>query len=77
MTNRSRSEATRRHLLLEVAKSYQISSNDLTPHGCRYDLVKGAWILEGSDTLLVESGDLQPPRTKKADMETGEDQKSD
>ena len=40
-----------------------------------YDLLAGAWVRRSSGGLLVESADPRPPRTKKADIETGEDQK--
>ena len=70
-------EVQPRHLLLELAKTYPKFTGDLTPQGCRYDVLQGAWLLDSLGTLLVESDDPSPPKTKKADMETGEDQKSE
>lgn len=66
-----------RHLLLEKAKTYPRFTGDLSPHGCRYDVLTGAWVLEDSGRLLAESP--EPPRlkTKKEDIETGEDQKAE
>ena len=66
-----------KHLLLELAKTYPKGTQDLTPPGCRYDVLQGAWLLNSVGTLLVESDERPPPKTKKADMETGEDQKSE
>ena len=66
-----------KHLLLEVAKTYPVDARDLSPKGCRYDLFQGVWLVNGNDELLIESKDVQPPRTKKMDIETGEDQKSE
>ena len=71
------SEVPPKHLLLELAKTYPKFTGDLTPQGSRYDILQGAWVLDSVGTLLVESDDPSPPKTKKADMETGEDQKSE
>ncbi|MDE0356210.1 MAG: hypothetical protein OXN92_00500 [Gammaproteobacteria bacterium] len=65
----------REHVLLAKARAYARESIDLRPADSDYDLVVGAWILRPSGELLVESADPKPPRTKKADVETGEDQK--
>ena len=65
------------HLLLSMSKSYQISTEDLAPQDCEYDLIEGAWVLQGTGSLLVETQDPPTPVTKKQDIETGEDQKSE
>lgn len=65
----------RQHILLEKARVYPRKSVDLRPAGCDYDTLAGAWVDRKTGKLLVEMGDLKPPRTKKADVETGEDQK--
>ena len=67
--------AKRQHVLLANAFAYPRESVNLRPDGCDYDLLAGAWIRRSSGGLLVESADPKPPRTKKADVETGEDQK--
>ena len=77
MGNPNGSEVPPKHLLLELAKTYPKFTDDLTPQGCQYDVLQGAWLLDSVGTLLVESADPPPPKTKKADMETGEDQKSE
>jgi hypothetical protein len=63
------------HLLLAIAKSYPAPARDLTPPNCEYSLTEGAWILQDADTLLVEVPGHPMQATKKADLETGEDQK--
>ena len=77
MSNPPISDILPKHLLLQLAKTYPIFTGDLAPQGCRYDVLQGAWLLDGTSTLLVESDDRLPPMTKKADIETGEDQKSE
>ena len=66
-----------KHLLLEMAKTYPTPARDLTPPGSRYDIAEGAWFLESDGTMLVESDNIRAPATKKHDIETGEDQKSE
>jgi hypothetical protein len=64
------------HILLVHARSYGRSEVDLAPPDCDYDLRTGAWIVRGTDVLLVASpGRQRPPQSKKNDVETGEDQK--
>ena len=66
-----------KHLLLAMAKTYPALPLDLTPPGCRYDLVEGAWILDDLGSLLADTPGRPMPATKKADNETGEDQKGE
>lgn len=63
------------HLLLATAKTYPVLPLDLTPPGCHYDLVEGAWIFDDLGSLLADTPGRPMPATKKADNETGEDQK--
>ena len=63
------------HVLLEKARVYDLEPIDLRPANSDYDLLAGAWVHRPSGGLLVESADVKPPRTKKHDIETGEDQK--
>lgn len=66
------------HLLLKYAKTYKRHEGSLSPEGCEYDFQIGAWVLKNSGELLVESADPpKPPQSKKADIETGEDQKGE
>ena len=63
------------HLLLAMAKTYPVSNPDLAPPGCRYSLEQGGWVLNDTGTLLVDTPGRPRPKTKKADLESGEDQK--
>ena len=66
------------HLLIKHAKTYRRFSGSLEPEGCDYNFQIGAWMIKGTQELLVESADPpKPPQTKKADIETGEDQKGE
>lgn len=53
----------------------------MTPNGCRYDFANGGWMRKEGNTevFLVKSCDPNKPLagTKKADLETGEDQKGE
>ena len=73
-TNRDPSSA---HLLLTMAKTYPAFTGDLAPQGYHYDLFRGAWILNGSGSLLIDSPNRPRSMTKKRDIETGEDQKAE
>ena len=64
--------ANRQHVLLAKAREYAREPIDLRPADCDYDLLAGAWVHRASGGLLVESAAPKPPRTKKADVETGE-----
>jgi hypothetical protein len=65
------------HVLLQLASTYRRFCGDLSPEDCQYDPLVGAWILESSGELLVETGLRRGPRSKKEDVETGEDHKSE
>ena len=73
-TNR---ETSPEHLLLTMAKTYPAFTGDLAPQGYQYDLFRGAWVLNGSGSLLIESPNRPRTMTKKRDIETGEDQKAE
>lgn len=69
---------TKRHILLNYATTHEISSrSSVTPDGCYYDQNVGAWIISKTGALLVLESDEPRPTTKKADIETGEDQKGE
>lgn len=66
------------HILLKYAKTYERFSGSLAPEGCEYNFQIGGWVLIESNQLVVESADPpKPPQSKKADIETGEDQKGE
>lgn len=65
------------HPLLARAQRYQRERVDLQPPGCSYDALAGAWRDHATGALAVELPGRQGPHTKKADIETGEDQKGE
>ena len=72
-----RKPLTPEHLLLRKAQTRPQFAGDLTPPGCHYDIRLGTWIVSSKGSLLVETHGHPVPRTKKEDIETGEDQKSE
>ena len=75
MANKTPDAAEHQHLLLATAKTYPVTDPDLAPPNCRYSISEGAWILNDIGSLLVDTPGRPMPATKKADLETGEDQK--
>ena len=66
---------SRSHILLAHMRTYDHGEVDLAPSGCEYDIRTGAWVLKESGGFLVQSVAHPRPQMKKADVETGEDQK--
>lgn len=66
-----------RHFLLKTAHISQAVTSAPSPQGCHYDMARGAWIVDGTDVPLVDTESYRASRTKKGDIETGEDQKGD
>ena len=66
------------HPLLKNASTYaRPAERDLSPEGCVYDFAIGAWVVCSTGELFIETAGGQKPRTKKQDVETGEDQKGE
>ena len=65
------------HILLEKAHVFEKRKETLSPNGYKYDFEKGAWIHSDTGQLLVDSPDMDGLETKKNDVETGEDLKSE
>jgi len=65
------------HILIERALTYPRYMGDLSPKDCTYDKLKGAWIVNGNGSLCINLPNRQRPKTKKNDIETGEDQKGE
>lgn len=65
------------HPLLERAQKYPCRDVDLAPPGCFYDIAMGAWRVIETGDLWVETSERAGPKTKKFDIETGEDQKAE
>lgn len=68
---------TNTHPLLARATSYLRPDIDLSPKGCDYDPIIGAWRDKVTGVLWAELPHREGPRTKKHDIETGEDQKGE
>jgi hypothetical protein len=68
-----------KHLLLEKAFVYERNREMQDPENSTYDDRLGAWISGPEKEFLAKSNnpDSQFPRTKKGDVETGEDQKGE
>jgi len=67
----------KQHLLLEKAFIYPLPKEEPVLTGCDFDIEKGYWVMNGSNIPLVFDKKGIRPRSKKADVETGEDQKGE
>jgi hypothetical protein len=65
------------HILLDKAYIYPLPKTPLVPTGCIFDNEKGYWVINGSSDPLVQHKDYPILGTKKCDVETGEDRKSE
>ena len=67
------------HSLIEKAFIFKNNKELVDLQGCRYDDSLGAWLLINNGEYLVKSNfeDRPRPQTKKQDLETGEDLKSE
>lgn len=69
------------HFILKKAFIYPKRVSASNPEGCEYLFKFGAWFrnLKGRKIVLMKSSspDKPEPRTKKADIETGEDLKGE
>lgn len=67
---------TTNHILLQKAKRTQVIASIEVGDGY-YDVKVGAWMTQDGKELLVDQPNRDKPRTKKNDVETGEDLKSE
>ena len=67
----------KKHLLIEKAYEYKKPKNNPNMIGCKFDHLNGYWVFENSNEPIIHSSNFISPRTKKADRETGEDQKGE
>ncbi len=72
-----RSVHMKEHIILQKAKKYDISNQNLIPNGCSYKAKNGYWVENSSNVAMMKSDNPQKPVTKKCDIETGEDQKGE
>ena len=66
-----------KHILIEKAFVYQKGDEKVIDEGYVYDNLRGYWVKKGSDKPAVFEPSFSGPKTKKADVETGEDQKGE
>ena len=74
MTSQSNRQAAV-HPLLQFAETRSLVRLSPVPPDAMYDLEIGAWIHKPTGDLLITRPDRPQQATKKADIETGEDQK--
>lgn len=65
------------HIILEKAKRYNTSNQNIVPSGCTYKSQEGFWVENISNKAMMKSDKSQKPTSKKCDIETGEDQKGE
>jgi hypothetical protein len=65
------------HILLEKTFRYPAPEIDPVPQSCTYNTKKGYWIKNDTAEAMMLSKDPHRPQSKKADRETGEDQKGE
>ena len=68
-------QPTPAHLLLSTVRRCQILDALPSPADAWYSLTEGAWMSQDTGGWLVTTPDMPRLATKKADIETGEDQK--
>jgi hypothetical protein len=67
----------KKHILLEKAYEYEPCEKSNNMAGCNYNNINGYWEFESTGKPVVHDSGFIKPRTKKADRETGEDQKGE
>lgn len=67
----------KKHILLENAHVYPLPRKHPQMKGYSYSDEKGYWTSKASLEAYVYNKDEEKPRTKKCDVETGEDQKGE
>ncbi len=65
------------HVLLQNAHRYDVLQGSLVPEDCTYNHAGGYWMYNATGQPMMEGPNPKPPATKKADRETGEDQKGE
>ena len=66
-----------KHILIEKAYEYPVPLEKPSMQGCKYNIEGGYWIRNNNNQPVILDKDFIKPRTKKADRETGEDQKGE
>jgi hypothetical protein len=66
-----------KHVLLDKAHEYEAKRDEDALMNCSYDSQKGYWVNNDSGKPVITDPAAQKPKTKKADVETGEDKKGE
>lgn len=66
-----------KHILLEKTFTYNEDIGDEVVEISKYDIKKGYWVLKDTNKPLMLSNRAIESMSKKADRETGEDQKGE
>ena len=66
-----------KHILLEKAFVYKKGQENFEDENYVYDYSLGYWIKKDNGKPAVYDPEFSEPRTKKEDIETGEDQKGE
>jgi hypothetical protein len=67
----------KKHILIDKARVYPEPESTPKPPNCTYDLQRGFWIDDNRKIPMMHSDNPKKPQSKKADIETGEDQKGE
>lgn len=67
----------KKHILTEKAFTYDLPRTAPNMSGYEFNDEKGYWVNQSSKKPSIEDPLFAAPRTKKADIETGEDKKGE
>ena len=65
-----------KHILLKTIVPFSTKTENV-PNVYRYKPSKGYWVNTETNTPMMKDDEVKKPRTKKADIETGEDKKGE
>ena len=66
-----------KHILIEKANRYSKPSETPMPENHTFEKQRGYWTSNKTGAAMMSSNDPRKPQSKKADVETGEDQKGE
>jgi hypothetical protein len=67
----------KKHILIENTFVYPEPNSVSMPENYDYNFQKGYWMEADTGIPMMQSNSPRTPQTKKADIETGEDQKGE
>ncbi len=66
-----------KHVIIKNMVSFNLNIGNPAPQNAKYDLNRGAWISDSTNDFITKLPEVERPSTKKNDVETGEDLKSE